>query len=108
MRTERYTPEEVHREVTKDFERLFASYAAHRPPGWTPDQATKDLVSAGNWLAEELTRLGCNEADRKTQQHYYNRWTRSDGEYFKVAAEALNIVLDGAVEQGRVPLRRWG
>ena len=107
-RTARYTVEEVRREVDKDRERLFASYAFGRPPNWTPDQATRDLVCVGNWLAEELVRLGCNEADRKTQQHYYNRWTRSDGNYFLVAADALNTVLDKNVEQNRIPLRRWG
>lgn len=108
MRTERYTAEEVLRAVEADRARLFAHYAEGKPSGWTPDQATRDLVATGRWLDEELRRLGASDADRKTQNWYYNRWTRSDGDYFKVAAEALNAVLDGKVEQGRVPLRRWG
>lgn len=108
MRTERYTPEEVRREVDKDCERLFAPYAVGRPPQWTPDQATRDLVSVAAWLNEELLRLGVNDADRKTQNSYYHRWTRSTADYFMVAAEALNTVLDGAVEQDRKPHRRWG
>ena len=108
MRTERYTPNEVRAEVAKDFDRLFAPYTINRPPTWTPDQATKDLVSVGRWLDEELQRLGCNDADRKTQTWFYNRWTRSNSDYFAVACEALNTVLDGQVEQNRVPHHRWG
>lgn len=108
MRTERYTAEEVRREVDKDRERLFAPYAVGRPPNWTPDQATRDLVATAAWLDEELRRLGCNDADRKTQNSYYHRWTRSTADYFQVAADSLNTVLDGAVEQNRVPHHRWG
>lgn len=108
MRTERYTPEEVRREVDKDRERLFAPYAVGRPTNWNPDQATRDLVATGNWLDEELVRLGVPDADRKTQGWFYNRWTRSNSDYFAVAAEALNTVLDGQVEQDRKPHRRWG
>lgn len=108
MRIERYTPGEIRAAVEADRERLFAHYAVGRPSGWIPDPATRDLVATGRWLDEELRRLGVGDADRKTQNWYYNRWTRSDGDYAKVAAGALNTVLDGAVEQGRVNLRRWG
>jgi hypothetical protein len=108
MRTERYTSEEVRRHVDQDRERLFAPYAVGRPPNWGCDQATRDLVAVGNWLTEELVRLGVNDIDRRTQQNYYNRWTRSTEDYFQVAADALNCVLDGKVEQNRVPHRRWG
>jgi hypothetical protein len=107
-RTEHYTAEGVRHEVTKDFDRLFAPYTVGRSPNWTPDAATKDLISIGRWLDEELMRLGCNDADRKTQNGLYHRQTRSNSDYADVAADALNAVLDGTVEQNRVPHRRWG
>jgi hypothetical protein len=104
----RYTAESVRASIEPHRERLFASYASHRPPGWACDPRTKDLVCLGNWLAEELTRLGCNDTDRRTQQAFYNRWSRSDEDLFDLGARTLNAVLDGKVEQNRIPHRRWG
>jgi len=108
MRIDRYTAEEIKREVKKDFDRLFAPWAVGRPETWIPDPRTKDLISIGAWLTEELQRLGASDDDRRTQQHYYNRWSRSEDDLFELAARTLNIVLSGAVEQNRVPHRRWG
>jgi hypothetical protein len=108
MREERYTADEVRAEVEKDRVRLFADYGAGRSPTWACDPRTKDLICIGNWIVEQLVALGCNEADRRTQMHFYNRWARSDDDLFDLAARALNAVLDGDVEQNRVPHRRWG
>jgi hypothetical protein len=105
---ERYTPEFVRAEVDKDIDRLFALYAVGRSPNWMCDQATKNLVTVGNWLAEELTRLGCSDKDRIEQQQFYNRLSRSKEAVWWIAATALNQVLDGKVPQNRRPHRRWG
>ena len=69
--------------------------------------ATKRLISLGYWLNEELVKLGANEADRKTQIWKYNRMSRTY-DVWETAAECLNDVLDGIVEQNRRPHRRWG
>lgn len=106
--TERYTPERVREAVEKERDRLFAPYTVGRGPNWACDLRTKDLVAIGNWLAEELVRLGCNDDDRRTQQWFYNRWSRSDDDLWDLAARTLNTVLDGKVEQNRVGHRRWG
>ncbi len=104
----RYTAESCRAAVEPHRERLFASYVANRQPGWSCDIRTRDLVCLGNWLAEELTRLGCGDDDRRTQQAFYNRWSRSDEDLWDLGARTLNAVLDGEVEQGRVPHHRWG
>jgi len=79
-----------------------------RPSNWTSDERTRDLICIGLWLREELISLKVNEADRKTQEWYYNRWSRSEEDLWSLAARTLNTVLDGEVEQNRVPHRRWG
>ncbi len=108
MRTERYTAEEVRRVFETEGDRLFAPWAVGRPEGWVPDPRTKELIALGYWIGEQLVALGCNEDDRKTQESFYNRWSRSEHDLYALAAETLNTVLDGKVEQGRIPLRRWG
>jgi hypothetical protein len=108
MTTSHYTAEHIRQAVDADRERLFAPYAVGRPERWTPDQRTRDLICIGHWLREELQRLGVTEDDRRTQERYYNRWSRSMEDLFALAAETLNMVLDGQVEQGRIPHRRWG
>ncbi len=104
---ERYSAESVKASVDLDRDRLFAPYALGRPENWSYDLRTHDLVCAGNWLSEELTRLGANDVDRRTQQWKFNRLSRTY-DVFESAAEALNDVLDGVVEQDRKPHRRWG
>jgi hypothetical protein len=104
----RYTAEYVRAEVDKDRERLFAPYAVGRSSNWACDPGTKDLVCVAYWLREELTRLGVDDRDRRAQESYYNRWSRSDSDYFAVAATALNTVLDVAVDRYRRPHHRWG
>ncbi len=103
-----YIPERIQLAVESDRDRLFASWSVGRPEGWSCDPRTKDLICIGNWLTEELTRLCANEDDRRTQQAYYNRWSRSREDLWVLAAETLNMVLDGLVEQNRKPHRRWG
>ena len=104
----RYTSESVKLAVEADRERLFAPHAVGRPATWRPDPRTRDLVCIGYWLREELRRMGASEDDRRTQEWYYNRWSRSVEDLFALAAETLNTVLDERVERGRVPHHRWG
>jgi hypothetical protein len=105
--TNRYTAESVKASVDPDRDRLFAPYALGRPENWSYDLRTHDLVCVGNWLPEELVRLGVNDIDRRTQQWKFNRLSRTY-DVFESAAETLNEVLDGEVEQNRRPHRRWG
>ena len=105
--SDKYTAQSVKLIVQNDIERLFAPWAVGRPEGWAPDTATKEQVSLGYWLAEELTRIGCNEVDRKTQTWKYNRLSRTYDPW-EVAAEVLNEAIAGDVEQNRKPHRRWG
>jgi hypothetical protein len=79
-----------------------------RPQGWTPDERTKELVTLGLWLREELTRLGLSEDDRKTQESYFHRHSRSDENLFELAAQVMNDARVGNIPQNRVPHRRWG
>jgi hypothetical protein len=104
----RYTAESVRAAIEPDRERLFAPYAVGRPTNWACDPRTRDLICIGYWLTEELTRLGVSDHDRRTQQHFYNRWSRSDEDLFDLAARTMNTVLDDEVQQNRVPHHRWG
>ena len=104
---ERYLPATVQAVVEADLDRLFGPWLVGRPPNYSTDKATKRLVALGYWLDEELRRLQVNDTDRKTQLGKYNRLSRTY-DVWQVAAECLNDVLDGSVEQGRVPHRRWG
>ena len=105
---ERFTAEKVRAAVDSDRERLFAPYIMGRSANWACDPRTKDLVCIGYWLQEQLALICANDDDRRTQQWFYNRWSRSDDDLFELAARTLNTVLDGNVEQNRVPHRRWG
>lgn len=104
----KYTREDVHAAVQADAERLFAPWCIGRPDTWKPDGRTKDTVTVGLWLREELTRMGLSEVDRKTQESVYHRFGRSDGDLFELAADVLNDALEGRIQQGRVPHHRWG
>lgn len=103
----RYDTAAVSAAVLADIDRLFSPWLVGRPANYSTDTATKQLIALGYWLREELQRLGCNEADIKTQLWKYNRLSRTY-DVWQVAAECLNDVLDGAVEQGRIGHRRWG
>lgn len=103
----RYDVDLVKHAVETDLERLFAFWAEGRPAGWVPSPDMKTLVALGNWLREELVKLGANDADVRTQLWKYNRLSRTY-DVWETAAECLNDVLDGKVEQNRRGHRRWG
>jgi len=104
---ERYTAADVQAAIETDLDRLLVPWMVGRSPNYTMDAATKHTVAIGYWLDEELRRLQCNDADRKTQCWKYNRLSRTY-DIWETAAECLNDVLDGVVEQNRRPHRRWG
>jgi hypothetical protein len=105
--TERYTAQGVKQAVEADIERLFAPWLVGRSETYKADPATRNLVALGYWLGEELTRIGMNDADRRTQCWKYNRLSRTY-DIWETAAECLNEALDGNVEQNRRGHRRWG
>lgn len=104
---DRYDPTKVRAQVEENLDRLFEPWRVGRPARWSPDPATKLLVSLGYWLDAELTRLGCCSLDVRTQLAKYNRLSRTY-DIWEVAAECLNDVIDGTIEQNRVAHRRWG
>lgn len=103
----RYTAGSVKEAVETDIDRLFAPWMVGRSENYKVDSATKSVISLGYWLDEELTRLGVNDVDRRTQTWKYNRLSRTY-DIWETAAEVMNEVLDGQVEQNRRPHRRWG
>jgi len=104
----RYTADGIRKAVEEKQEELFAPYAVGRPTNWIVDFRTKELVCIGNWLSAELTATCATEDDRRTQQWKYNRLSRSDDDLYQCAADIMNEVLDGKVEQNRIPHHRWG
>ncbi len=94
-----YTAASIRESVERDRVRLFSDYSKDRLPGWSCDQATKDLMSTMKWVREELFRLAVSEDDRRSAEHLYNRWTRGDPDVFAVAAEVLNIAREGRVSE---------
>lgn len=103
----RYAAKDIKATVEADIDRLLQPWLVGRSPNYTCDLATKHTVATGYFLEEELQRLGANDADRKTQCWKFNRLSRTY-DIFETAAECLNDVLDGTVEQNRKPHRRWG
>lgn len=107
MITERYTSETIKQAVLRDLDRLLEPWMVGRPPTYTMDSAAKHTVALGYWLREELTKVCASEQDRRTQEWLYNRHSRTY-DIWETAAEVLNEVLEGKVEQNRRPHRRWG
>ena len=107
MSQKRYTAELIKQHVEERLDELFAPWAAGRSETWAPDPATKLLIATGYWLKEELECRLVSDDDRRTQCFKYNRLSRSN-DVFESAAECLNDVIDGTVEQNRRPHRRWG
>ncbi len=103
-----YTAYEVKVAVDSDRVRLFGSYEVGRPSGWACDQRTKDLVCLSLWLREELTRIGLDELGRKTLEGEFNRYGRSDGDLFELAAGIMNKALVDDIDRTRKTHRRWG
>jgi hypothetical protein len=106
--THSYTALYVEEEVTLNLDRLFEPWTVGRPAGWSTDTRTKALVAAGYWLREELVKLGVPDEDRKTQEGYYYRRSRSEEDIYMIVTELLNEALAGTVEKNRKPHRRWG
>ena len=102
-----YTAQLICERVVADLDRLLMPWMIGRSPNYTIDTATKHTIATGYWLAEELTRIGCSESDRKTQCWKFNRHSRTY-DIFETAAECMNDVLNGTVEQNRRGHRRWG
>ena len=107
MNQSRYTAEWVRLAVEQDMTRLMEPWMVGRSPNYTCDLATKHTIATGYLLERELVKLGVNDADRRTQCWKFNRLSRTY-DIFETAAECLNDVLDGTVEQDRKPHRRWG
>lgn len=105
--TERYTAQGIKASVEADLDRLLQPWMIGRPENYTLDTATKHTIATGYWLNEECTRIGMNDADRRTQCWKFNRHSRTY-DIFETAAEVMNEALDGAVEQNRRSHRRWG
>jgi hypothetical protein len=103
----KYAAADIKAAVEADIDRLFAPWMVGRAATYTADPATKNLISLGYWLDEELRRIGVNDADRRTQCWKYNRLSRTY-DIWETAAEVLNEALDGNVEQNRRGHRRWG
>ena len=103
-----YKADEVRLEVERDRERLFASYSSNRPPNWSCDLRTRDVVCLSVWLDEELTRLGLDDLGRRTQTNQFNRFSRSEDDVFELAARIMNDAVAGDIDRHRRPHRRWG
>ena len=106
MTVERYTSQGIKQVVEENLDRLLEPWMVGRPTNYTMDVATKHTVALGYWLREELSKV-CNEDDRRTQEWLFNRHSRTY-DVWETAAEVMNQVLDGTVEQDRRPHRRWG
>lgn len=107
MTDTRYTGADVKDAVEADLERLTSSWTAGRPETWSPCPDTLRLIGAGKWLEEQLRTLCQSDDDRRTQLWKFNRLSRTY-DVWDTAAECLNDVLDGHVEQNRRGHRRWG
>ena len=57
---------------------------------------------------EEMTRLGLDELGRKTQEHQFNRYSRSTESLFGLAADIMNDTVAGRIDRDRTPHHRWG
>ena len=105
--SERYTAAGIKAAVEADIDRLLEPWMVGRPENYTLDIAAKHTIATGYWMGEELTRIGMNDADRRTQCWKFNRHSRTY-DIFETAAECMNEALDGNVEQNRRGHRRWG
>ena len=102
----RYSADDIKQIVISDIDRLFAPWKIGRSENYSVDSATKQLIALNYWLREELAKL-CNEDDSRTQQWKYNRLSRTY-DIWETAAEVMNEVIEGRVEQHRFGHRRWG
>lgn len=106
--TLKYDRESVRIDVERKSERLLSSFVSGRPKNWSCDSRTKELVSIGAWLREEMTFLSLDELGRKTQEGEFNRTSRSVEDLYELAANIMNDVLSDNINRNRRPHRRWG
>lgn len=104
----RYTAESVRSVVIPQVDRLFAFWAEGRPANWSCDTRTRELITLGKWLDEELTRIGIDDLGRRTQTSLYNRESRSRDDLYGLVASIMNDALDDKIDRFRRPHRRWG
>lgn len=105
--TSTYTAQQIKSAVDAELDRLLEPWMVGRPVNYAMDPSAKYTVATSYWLDAELRRIGCNDADRKTQCWKFNRHSRSF-DIFETAAECMNEAVEGRVEQNRRPHRRWG
>ena len=104
--TSTWTASQVKAAVDADIDRLLAPWMVGRPANYSMCESAKYTVATSYWLNEQLTPI-CNDADRKTQCGKFHRLSRTY-DIFETAAECMNDVAQGKVEQNRKPHRRWG
>lgn len=92
-----WTDEKVRAAVAAD-PTIFNAWSEGRPPGWSCDQRTKDIVCLGYWLRAELGKF-LNEDDRKAQEFSFERLGRSRNDLHALAAEVMNDALAGKIFQ---------
>lgn len=102
-----YAESRVRELVSASQEELFARYAVGRPPNWSCDSRTRELVCVGNWLDDELKAQGVSDDDRRATLWSFNRRSRAAFELFQLAADIMNEVLAGTVDN-KPAHRRWG
>lgn len=102
-----YNADDIRQHILANQDELFTPYASGRPPNWSCDQATKDLVCVGNWLNGELRALHAETDDRRAMLWSYNRRSRASFDVFQLAADIMNEFLAGNVDR-KPAHRRWG
>lgn len=105
--TEHVTAAGVNGLVDANIDRLLQPWLEGRSANYVMDPLARYVVATSYWLDEVLQTITANDADRKTQLSKFHRMSRSF-DVFEVAAECINDVIDGKVEQNRKPHRRWG
>jgi len=106
--TESYTAAAIAAQVEQHQTRLFSSYSIGRPANWSCDTRTRNLVCIGNWLQEEMLRLGLDDLGRRTMLGEYNRCSRSEDDLFSLAARIMEDIVNDRIDRNRRPHRRWG
>ena len=107
-----FTEQDIIEAVAEDEVRLFQSWSQGRPEGWKCDTATHDLVCLAVWLSERLSEMVVlkliTDDDRKIQQQFFHRWSRSRVDLFQLTAEIINDTIDDRIVRDRIPHKRWG
>jgi len=105
---EPYTAEEIARIVANNSIELFAEYSAGRPPNWSVNNRTRELVCIAKWMNQEMVAMGLDDLGRRMQEAQFNRFSRSDEDLYALAARIMNDTLEDRIDRKRKPHRRWG